>query len=109
MANAGLEFAVDESALQHGKMAEVWPLTPSPRPHVRREAIAMDLQTMGGKPVTSENVPSIDNLRAHSPKIPNKNQQKHPTPRQLRRSMTLKPQNLGRPFVRVRQWSIPKP
>jgi hypothetical protein len=26
MASAGLEFAVDESALQHGKMAEVWPL-----------------------------------------------------------------------------------
>src|SRR5450759_4626023 len=30
----------------------------------------MDLQTMGGKPVTSENVPFIDNLRAHSPQIP---------------------------------------
>jgi hypothetical protein len=30
----------------------------------------MDLQTNGGKPVTSENVPSIDNLRAHSPQIP---------------------------------------
>jgi hypothetical protein len=29
----------------------------------------MDLQTNGGKPVTSENVPSIDNLRAHSPLI----------------------------------------
>ena len=29
----------------------------------------MDLQTMGGKPVTSENVPSIDNLRAYSPQI----------------------------------------
>ena len=27
----------------------------------------MDLQSNGGKPVTSENVPSIDNLRAHSP------------------------------------------
>ncbi len=27
----------------------------------------MDLQTNGGKPVTSGNVPSIDNLRAHSP------------------------------------------
>ena len=27
----------------------------------------MDLQTSGGKPVTSENVPSIDNLHAHSP------------------------------------------
>jgi len=27
----------------------------------------MDLQTNGGKPVTSENVPSIDNLRAYSP------------------------------------------
>jgi hypothetical protein len=38
MANAGLEFAVDESALQHGKMAEVWPLTPSPQPHVRRSS-----------------------------------------------------------------------
>ena len=25
---------------------------------------------MGGKPVTSENVPFIDNLRAHSPQIP---------------------------------------
>ena len=30
----------------------------------------MDLQTNGGKPVTSENVPPIDNLRAHSPQIP---------------------------------------
>jgi hypothetical protein len=30
----------------------------------------MDLQTNGGKPLTSENVPSIDNLRAHSPQIP---------------------------------------
>src|SRR5450759_3206757 len=30
----------------------------------------MDLQTNGGKPVTSENVPSSDNLRAHSPQIP---------------------------------------
>src|SRR5665647_1039007 len=29
----------------------------------------MDLQTMGGKAVTSENVPSIDNLRAYSPQI----------------------------------------
>ena len=34
----------------------------------------MDLQTMGGTPVTSENVPSIDNLRAHSPQIPDDNQ-----------------------------------
>jgi hypothetical protein len=42
MANAGLEFAVDESALQHGKLAEVWQLTPGPRPDVRREATAMD-------------------------------------------------------------------
>ena len=33
----------------------------------------MDLQTNGGKPVTSENVPSIDNLRAHSPQIPDDN------------------------------------
>jgi hypothetical protein len=33
----------------------------------------MDLQTSGGKPVTSENVPSIDNLRAHSPEIPDDN------------------------------------
>ena len=29
----------------------------------------MDLQTNGGKPVTSENVPSIDNLRAYSPQL----------------------------------------
>ena len=28
---------------------------------------------MGGKPVTSENVPSIDNLRAYSPQIPDDN------------------------------------
>ena len=28
---------------------------------------------MGGKPVTSENVPFIDNLRAHSPQIPDDN------------------------------------
>jgi hypothetical protein len=33
----------------------------------------MDLQTMSGKPVTSENVPFIDNLRAHSPQIPDDN------------------------------------
>jgi hypothetical protein len=33
----------------------------------------MDLQTMGDKAVTSEDVPSIDNLRAHSPQIPDDN------------------------------------
>ena len=37
------------------------------------EAFAMELQSMGDKAVTSENVPSIDNLRAHSPQIPDDN------------------------------------
>jgi hypothetical protein len=50
MANTDLEFAVDESALQHCKLAEVWQLPPGPRPHVRREAIAMDLQSQQRQP-----------------------------------------------------------
>ena len=33
------------------------------------EVFAMDLQTTGGKPVTSENVSPPDNFRAHSPQI----------------------------------------
>ncbi len=33
----------------------------------------MDLQTIGGMPVTSENASPIDNLRAHSPQIPDDN------------------------------------
>jgi len=33
----------------------------------------MDLQTMGDNALTSENVPSIDNLRAHSPQIADDN------------------------------------
>jgi hypothetical protein len=40
----------------------------------------MDLQTTGGKPVTSENVPSIDNLRAHSPQIADHNRLQPDTP-----------------------------
>jgi hypothetical protein len=40
----------------------------------------MDLQTMSGMPVTSEDVPSIDNLRAHSPQIPDDNLLQPDTP-----------------------------
>src|SRR5665647_3494038 len=42
---------------------QVWGLSHERHQRIRTfEAFAMDLQTSGGKPVTSENVPSIDNL-----------------------------------------------
>ena len=44
------------------------------------EAHAMDLQSMGDKDVTSQNVPSIDNLRAYSPQIPDHSRLQPDTP-----------------------------
>ena len=46
----------------------------------------MDLQTMGDKPVTSENVPSIDNLRAHSPRTADHNRPQPDIPMRLEES-----------------------
>jgi hypothetical protein len=64
----------------------------------------MDLQTIGGKPVTSENVPSIDNLRAHSPQIPDDNRLQPDT------SAIDDPQapDLGSTLVAVRQCPNPE-
>jgi hypothetical protein len=50
------------------------------------EAFAMDLQTSGGEPVTSENVPSIDNLRAHSPQTAGESRRQPDTPASNSRS-----------------------
>src|SRR5674476_863097 len=46
----------------------------------------MDLQTMGDNALTSENVPSIDNLRAHSPQTAGDSRPQPDTPIGLKES-----------------------